>query len=320
MRSVWRRRRHSPARSAISTSDAPRDCTAGMNFTYRNPERSTDPGRALKGAREHRRGRARLPPTRRDADGRPGRRVRRRRPLRRIACRARGGGRSPARRRPRRACAGRRQRARRSRGCVPRRSRLVRQEHATCCCRVAAAGSCSARSSPTPRCGPTNPSPTAAGRAAVASTVARPARSSRPVSSTRAAASRGCCRRAATSRSSSAKRSAIASTAATSARRCAPRIDEPVRPSTLRRRASTSSTCSRPTTTTLLRASRPLVHRGSRPSLPAPQRAGRARQHRDSPTIRRRARRSSVICDDADPMLRAHAAWAAGRVAERAKV
>ena len=92
----------------------------------------------------------------------------------------------------------------------------------TCCCPGRGAGSCSARSSPTPTSRPPRSRwPTGAGRARAASTAARPGPSSPPGWSTPAAAWPGWCRPPGCSRSSTGPRSATASTAATRARRSA---------------------------------------------------------------------------------------------------
>ncbi len=198
---------------------------AGMAFTYRNPARSTDPGETVRGARAlvvgaRSYGRPATPP----GSG----------PSGRVARYARTDHYGPLRdglAGRRRAAEGRRVAALSSsptttpsstgrRPTAPASAGTARTP--TCCCPAAARGSCSARSSPTRRSPrPRRPSPTAAGRAAAASTRARPAPSSRPASSTPAAAWRGSCSSRGRSPSATGRRSATASTAATTARRSA---------------------------------------------------------------------------------------------------
>ena len=115
-------------------------------------------------------------------------------------------------------------------------------------------------------------------------------------------------------------RSATASTAATTARRCARRrcgsAQRPRRRAAAERASSRGSTCWRCSTATddeVLRRMGPLVPGRPRSALAAPQRARRARQHRRrSARDARGASRSLAryLADD-DPMLRAHAVWAA---------
>ena len=112
-----------------------------MQFTYRNPVRSTDPSadrpRALAPSSSARVAMPLLLPEQSTVpEARPGGRaartgggVRPRRPLRRAASRTGRRGAPPARRRLAGACARRRQRAGRPRGRAPGRPRLVRQEH-----------------------------------------------------------------------------------------------------------------------------------------------------------------------------------------------
>ena len=123
----------------------------------------------------------------------------------------------------------------------------------TCSCRGTAAGSCSARWSPTPSFPPPSPSPTAAGPAAAASTAAPRAPSSAPASSTPAAAWRGWCRPRGRSPSSTVSPSAAGSTAATTARRSArPPVAGPegrAAGAVPRGPGSTCSSCSTPPTT-----------------------------------------------------------------------
>ena len=214
--------------------------------------------------------------------------------------------------------AGRRQRPRRPGRGPPRRARLVRQERQPAAARARAAGSCSARWSPTPRCAAVGEPGRRRLRPvhAAASTAAPPAPSSRPAWSTPAAACRGSSRPRARSPPSSAWRSATASTAATTARRCARRTAGPRVGAAVGRRAS----------------------RG-RPARPArPRRRRRARPHGDagtSPSARSRyVRRNALVAlgnvgDGRDPhvvaalaahlaprrpLLRGHAAWAARRL------
>ena len=137
---VRERRAVRAAPAASSSGGKAEGLHGGMQFTYRNPARSTDPRPTLAGGAVAR-GRRPLVParaadrSRRRRPGGAGRPLRVGRPLRRAARGARGG------RRPRCAAdgwrarrAGRRQRPRRPRGRPPGRARLVRQEHATCCC------------------------------------------------------------------------------------------------------------------------------------------------------------------------------------------
>ena len=167
----------------------------GMQFTYRRPERSTDPaphaaGRPLPGGRgpplpgavraDRAAGRRRRGSPRYASDDHYGAlRAGLGRGRRRLL--ADGGLRGPR--------AGRRQRPGRPRGRLPRPGSAGTARTPTCCCPGRAAGSCSARWSPTPTSSrPPSRWPTAAARAAAASTAARPAPSSPPASSTPAAA------------------------------------------------------------------------------------------------------------------------------------
>ena len=299
----------------------------GMQFTYRNPDRSTDPSRA-RAARasivvrrtrvSRQRATVRQPAT--DSRAARSRRTPRadhyatlRRGLSVIA-------RSPARRRLRK------------RVCSPTttRSSTARPRTApgsagtartpTCCCPAAELvrarlGGHRRAARPT-----TRRWRTAAARAGAASTAARPAPSSRPAWSTPAAAWPGCCRAAATSRASTGSRSATASTAATTARRCARRTSDAaiVMPGRDRRdavgvdpraaRAPTTPRCSLVTAA----GTSPTATRATCAATPSSCSATSAT---------RRTRRSSSslerYLDDADPMLRAHAAWAARRLGPR---
>ena len=113
--------------------------------------------------------------------------------------------------------------ARRPRGGPPGRPRLVRQERQPAAPRARAAGSCSARWSPTRRCRVDGGAGGRRLRLVPALPRRLPDRRHRRArrASTPAAAWRGCCRSRACSRASSGSRSATASTAATTARRCA---------------------------------------------------------------------------------------------------
>ena len=252
--------------------------------------------------------------------------------------------------------AGRRQRPRRPGGRLPGRPRLVRQERQPPApgrgqlVRARLGGHRrAARRRRTGRCadgcGTCTPLPRR---------LSRPGPSSRPAWSTPAAAWRGWCRRRARSRASTGWRSATASTAATTARRCArptvavdarsvrpPAADEPAR-----RPASTCSSCSAPTDDELLDRHGRWYIPGAQARVPAPQRPGRARQRRRPPTIPRSSPRSpgaratptrwcaatrsgppaaSVatdllasgrLADDPDPLVRAELAAARRRGAE----
>ena len=237
---------------------------AGMGFTYRNPERSTDPRAGGRRRPVDHRRRPAVPARRRARP--PGRRpqaqvaryawVDHYAPLRaglRDDRPAHPPGRAPGGR------VRRRQLDRRPRGRLPRPGSAGSARTPTSCC--PGAGSffvlgCVVTTADVPD--------RRAGRrrlrdaAAAASTAARPGRSSPPAWSTPTAAWRGSCRSRARSRSSSARRSATASTAATTARRCARRRCVSATASRravdagdgdCRRRGSTCSTCSTPTTT-----------------------------------------------------------------------
>ena len=134
--------------------------------------------------------------------------------------------------------AGRRQRAGRPGRRPPGRDRLVGQERQPARCPGSAAGTCSARWSPTRR-SRRPPGPVADGCGACTrciSTAAPPAPSWRPGWSTPAAACRGCSRPKGRSRASTGSPSATGSTAATSARRSVRRTGGP---RAARRRART---------------------------------------------------------------------------------
>ena len=238
---------------------------AGMGFTYRNPDRSTDPdaGRRRRPV-DHRR-RPLVPRRRRAAAA-----ARLRRPaspatpgstttrplragLRAIARRLRAAGRPGRRLR-------RRQLDRRPRGRPPRRARLVRQERQPPAARRRAAGSCSAASSPPPTYPPAD-----AGRRRLRHVPALPRRlpdrapSSPPASSTPTAAWPGCCRRPGTIPVE--LRAGASATGIYGCDDCQEACPPTVRLGRRHRRAarrrtprrgSTCSTCSPPTTRTLL--------------------------------------------------------------------
>ena len=143
----------------------PRPCAGARSGVRRRPAVPARPSRTA--------------PT--GAGHRPRRPVRVGRPLRAAARRAVGGRPPAARRRVEGGAVRRRQLDRRSRGRLPGRHRLVRQERQPAAAAAPAAGSCSAASSPPRRCrSRRSRSPTAAARAGAASTRARPARSSQP--------------------------------------------------------------------------------------------------------------------------------------------
>ena len=203
----------------------------GMQFTYRNPARSTDPSATLAGCRSlvvgRRRYRRRCPG--RSGSGRTARVARycRGRPLRAVAAPSTEIAGVLARRRE--GHRGRRTRTAWSIGRRPTGPGSVGTARApTCSCRGAAAGSCWARCIttadpvPTPSRSPTDAEPVGA-----ASTAARPGRSSHRAWSTRGGACRGCSSEPASSRASTGARWATGSTGATTARRCARRTVAP---------------------------------------------------------------------------------------------
>ena len=158
---------------------------AGMGFTYRNPDRSTDPGRAVPGARSISSPPARTSPTT-SHRGPPGRQARVARyawvdHYAPAARRPAGDGppaarpRSPGRR------LRRRQLDRRPRGRPPGRARLVRQERQRPAARRRELVRPRLRRHHGRPAGRRNRSPTAAAPAGAASTPARPAPSSPPV-------------------------------------------------------------------------------------------------------------------------------------------
>ena len=130
--SAWPRRRCSSGPAPPSTSVVTQGLAAGMGFTYRDPDRSTDPRRAVPGARSivvaARSYLADDEPPRPPGVAGAGRPVRVGRPLRPAAGRAAGDRPPAAGRRPPGRRLRRRQLDRRSRGRLPRRARLVRQE------------------------------------------------------------------------------------------------------------------------------------------------------------------------------------------------
>ena len=241
-------------------------------------------------------------PARRDGDGSGGG-VRPGRPLRRAARRARcrrerGCGPTGWRGRGR----GRRQRPRRPGGRLPGRARLVRQERQPAAARPGQLVRARARCSPTP------PLPTAAdagGRrlrdaAGGASTAARPAPSSRRAWSTPAGAWPGWCRP--TGRFPVEHRVALGDRlygCDDCQEVCPPNRrlarHDAARPAGAGTAGPEPSRLGRPARAArghrrrAARPPRPLVHPRPRPALPAPQRAGRARQHR------RRLRDAAVV-------------------------
>ena len=296
----------------------------GMAFTYRNPDRSSDPGPSLPvrpglvvGARSYRReDRRRRRPAR--TARRPGGRYAwddHYGPLRDALWAVAGASR---RRRLAGPGAGRRQRPGRPGGGLPGRARLVRQERQPAAARARGAGSCWARWSPTRRWRRRRAgSTTGAAPAPAASTAARPARSwprggRRPPLPGLAAAGRG-----AVPAASTGWPWATASTAATTARRCArptggvDRTARRTRPPGPRRR-----------TVDLLdllgrrrRAARParaVVHPPPRPALPAAQRPGGAGQRGRRRPTRGWRRRCGGRWPTRPGLVRAHAVWAAG--------
>ena len=169
-------------------------------------------------------------------------------------------------------------------------------------------------------CPPTRPWTMAAGRAGAASAPARRAPWWRLACWTPGGASPGCSRRPASSLSSTGPPSAVVSTAATTARRSA-------RPT-----ASLAARLSRPAEQdpTARGRSRPARNAGfdaaqrcslatgagtspTRPSLPPAQRAHRPGQHGGRP-VARRCRRPWALPDGPDDLLRAHAIWAVLRL------
>ncbi len=270
----------------------------GMAFTYRNPERSTTPERVVAGAAAIVVGARRypsIPPPapRRGRAGRAGGPLRLERPVRTASRLAAADRRSPAGPWASRRGRGRRQRTGRSRGRAPGRHRLVREERQPAAPgRRRAPGSCSAASSPAR---PSRPRGrwwrTGAGRAVGAWTGARPGPSSHRVSWTPADAWRGWCRSRVPSPGSTARPWATASTAATTARRCARpnlRVDRaghraapaPAGPAGSGRGLGAAAGAAGQRRRDPPGPSRALVPGRPRPPLAAPQRAGGARQHR----------------------------------------
>ena len=263
---------------------------AGMGFTYHNPDRSTDPQRAVPGRPLDHRRRPLVPRRRRRRPHRPG-------PQARVARYAWVDHYTPLR-------AGLRAIARRLRAADDRAvsfaddNSIVDREVAHLAglgwfgknanLLLPGAGSwfvlgcvVTTRRVPAGRAGRRR----LRHRAGAASTPARPAPSSPPASSTPTAAWPGSCRSPGPIPEDAARRrSATASTAATTARRparrrCASAAATSARSTRRRGRVGRRARPARRRRPHAARPPRPLVHRRPRPALAAAQRPGRARQH-----------------------------------------